>query len=225
MDLVNTYVKWLLVTFYTACLRFIQNAFATFITATWHLDTGLLGDASSLLDLVIIYYLPGCSSWRWRWSWDPASHTSVGVFRFHLAQGLEAGRSVAAPTPRTARDQAEERLAEVVWEERVQDRVDAAVHVRQTVGDHLGDGERQRRVVDRAKELQHEDHLQPTPHINNSTVYQHRSDVFSLDPSSSAHIYPPCDTNLLPRKCSCALLQTPGKSWSGSVFDSPLDYR
>ena len=86
----------------------------------------------------------------------------VRLLHLHLPQRREAAAAAgaaAAGRAAAAGDETEERLAEVVGEERVEDRIDAAVGVRQTVGDHLGDGERHRRVVHRAEVLQQEDHL------------------------------------------------------------------
>ena len=91
-----------------------------------------------------------------------AAAADVRLFHLHLPQRVEPIYAAVA-SGAAAGDEPEERLAEVVGEERVEDGVDTAVHVRQTVGDHLGDGERHRRVVDRAEELQHEDHLTTAP--------------------------------------------------------------
>ena len=111
------------------------------------LEVRLLHHGSGLCYVVVVQLnLPPSSCSRHGGGRHTAPGGDVRLLHLDLAQLTEASRARTGPS--TARHQAKERLAKVVGQKRVENRIDAAVHVGQTVGDHLGDSERQCHVVD-----------------------------------------------------------------------------
>ena len=98
------------------------------------LEVRLLRHRTCHLPVVVLPGLPArCCGRRLRRY--PAADADVRVFELHLTQSVKSAGAVVAV--HATRHQTEESLAEVLGQECIEDWVDAAVRVRQTVGSYF----------------------------------------------------------------------------------------